>query len=316
MTEGAVTEVISWPPDSSAQDTIRPGQGADGNWHLGPSGAGRVRARLEVTAGADLLVRRGENLVRIPVLAILERPQHTPPQSPLTVNVERLTWDSLIVDMGPVAEDGMVSPSVAVPVVVKYNIVAPETAEVMVRTTAVLRQIGSDEALWQYDEREQVPANRLDPPPRVLTVPSPGVEGSYVLEIHATWEPAGARDGTGTRLGRLIRRRKSSAVVNSATRRVFLAVVAPNPADRPQTPFVAAETARPRDGGRLAGTGSNSQFSGSPPGVDLRCEAGSNPLGLARRGISRCGAEGARARPSAKPDRPHAGRTLQSWSGR
>ena len=131
---------------------------------------------------------------------------------------------------------------VAVPVVVKYNIVAPETAEVMVRTTAVLRQLGSDEALWQYDEREQVPANRLDPPPRVLTVPAPAVEGTYVLEIHATWEPAGGRDGAGTRLGRLIRRRKSSAVVSSATRRVSLAVVAPNPAERPQTPFVSAET--------------------------------------------------------------------------
>ena len=180
--------------------------------------------------------------MHIPVVAILERPQHTPLQSALSVNVERLTWDSLIVDMGPVAEDGMVSPSVAVPVVVKYNIVAPETAEVMVRTTAVLRQLGSDEALWQYDERQQVPANRLDPPPRVLTVPAPAVEGTYVLEIHATWEPAGGRDGAGTRLGRLIRRRKSSAVVSSATRRVSLAVVAPNPADRPQTPFVSAET--------------------------------------------------------------------------
>ena len=140
MTEGVVTEVVSWPPESSAQGTIRPGQSADGNWQLGPSGAGRVRARLEASAGADLLVRRGENLVRIPVLAILERPQHTPPQSPLTVSVERLPWDSLIVDLGQGAEDGMVAPSVVVPVVVKYNIVSPETAEVMVRTTAVLRQ--------------------------------------------------------------------------------------------------------------------------------------------------------------------------------
>ncbi len=239
ITEGVVTEVVSWPPESSAQDTIRPGQSADGNWQLGPGGAGRVRARLEVSAGADLLVHRGENQVRIPVLAILERPQHTPPQSPLTVSVERLPWDSLVVDLGQGAEDGMVAPSVAVPVVVKYNIVSPESAEVMVRTTAVLRPIGGDEALWRYDEREQVPANRLDPPPRILTVPSPGVEGSYVLEIHAAWEPAGARDSSGTRLGRLIRRRKASPVANSATRRVVLAVVSPK-GGAPQTSFAAA----------------------------------------------------------------------------
>src|SRR5208283_3468139 len=136
VTEGVVTEVVSWPPEASAQDAIRPGQSPDGNWHLGPGGAGRVRARLEVTSGADLLVRRGENQVRIPVLAILERSQHTPSQSPMAVAVERLPWDSLMVDLGQGAEDGMVAPSVAVPVVVKYNIVSPESAEVMVRTTA------------------------------------------------------------------------------------------------------------------------------------------------------------------------------------
>jgi len=239
LTEGAVTEVISWPPDAAAQATIRPGRSPDGNWHLGPGGTGRVRARLEVTTGADLLMRRGDNVVRIPILAILERAQHTPSQSPMNVSVERLPWDSLMVDLGQGAEVGMVAPSVAVPVVVKYNIVSPESAEVMVRTTAVLRQVGGDEALWRYDEREQVPANRLDPPPRILTVPAPRVEGSYVLEIHATWEPAGARDSSGTRLGRLIRRRKASTVANSATRRVVLAVVSPNGAAAGQTLFTA-----------------------------------------------------------------------------
>ncbi len=238
-TEGAVTEVIFWPPEAPAQDPIRPGQSADGNWHLGSAGTGRVRARLEVSTGGDLLVRRGENLMRVPILAILERPQHTPAQSPINVSVERLPWDSLIVDLGQGVEDGMVAPATVVPVVVKYNIVSPESAEVMVRTTAVLRQLGGDEDLWRYDEREQVPANRLDPPPRVLTVPAPRVEGSYVLEIHAAWDSAGARDTGGTRLGRLIRRRKASTVANSATRRVVLAVVSPNGPAAAQTLFTA-----------------------------------------------------------------------------
>ncbi len=46
-----------------------------------------------------------------------------------------------------------------------------------------------------------------------------------MLELHATWEPAGARDGS--RLGRLIRRRKPVPVPSSATRRVVFAVVSP-----------------------------------------------------------------------------------------
>jgi hypothetical protein len=239
VTEGVVSEVVSWPPEFSAQDGPRPRLGPDGDWRLGPGGTGRVRARLEVSPGADLVVRRGEHVVRIPVVAVLERPQRTPSQSPLTVSVERLPWDSLIVDLGPGAADGIVAPGVAVPVVVKYNILSPETADVMVRTTAVLRPMGGDEALWRHEQRELVPANRLDPPPRAWTVPAPGVEGSYVLEIHAAWEPAGVRDGTSTRLGRLLRRRKASPVANSATRRVVLAVVSPNGQGGSQTAFAA-----------------------------------------------------------------------------
>src|SRR5208337_507016 len=90
------------------------------------------------------------------------------------------------------------------------------------------------------DGRSDGPANRLDPPSRILTVPAPGVEGNYVLEIHATWEPAGVRDTGNSRLGRLIRRRKASTVTNSATRRVVLAVVSPNGPGAAQTLFTAA----------------------------------------------------------------------------
>ena len=79
ISDGAITGVISWPPAGSAQNLNRLEPGGDGNWHLGPAAAGRVRARLEVTAAADLLVRRDENQVRIPVLAILERGNTLPP---------------------------------------------------------------------------------------------------------------------------------------------------------------------------------------------------------------------------------------------
>ncbi len=40
----------------------------------------------------------------LPLLAILERPQHTPPQSALMVSVERLAWDSLAIDLGEAAQ--------------------------------------------------------------------------------------------------------------------------------------------------------------------------------------------------------------------
>ena len=87
VTEGRVADVVPWPaPESS------PGPGAskaepaaDGSWPLGTATAGRVRARVEATLGADLIVRRDSRLVRIPVAAVLERPQHTPDQSALIV---------------------------------------------------------------------------------------------------------------------------------------------------------------------------------------------------------------------------------------
>ena len=70
-----------------------------------------------------------------------------------------------------------------------------------------------------------VAANRPDPIGRNWQLEAPAAEGAYVLEIHASWEPAGGRESS--RLGRLIRRRKTPQVVSSATRRLVLAVVAP-----------------------------------------------------------------------------------------
>ena len=192
---------------------------------LGHLEAGRVRARLEVSPASELIVRRGGNVVRIPVAAILERPQHTPPQSPLAVSVERLPWDALQVELGQGGETGVVAPSTLVPLSVRYNILWPDAVDVNVRSTAVLRPMNGGEPVWREERRETLPANRIDPPPQVWTVPAPKAEGTYVLELHATWEPAGGRDGS--RLGRLIRRRKPLPVPSSATRRVAVAVVAP-----------------------------------------------------------------------------------------
>ena len=192
----------------------------------GPRAPASLRARLEVTLGTELVVRRGDQVVRMPVVSILERPQHTPDQSPLTLSVDRLPWDSLAIEMGQGAEEGVVSPSASVPLRVQYNILWPEATEVNVRTTAVLRPLGSTEVLWKSEERELVPANRLDPPPRLWKVPAPAAEGTFVLEVRANWEPSSARDTS--RLGRLIRRRKPAPVCSAASRRVLFSVVSPH----------------------------------------------------------------------------------------
>ena len=55
---------------------------------------------IEAPLEAGLIVRGGDQVVTFPLLAILERPQHTPAQSPLNVSVERLSWDSLAIDLG------------------------------------------------------------------------------------------------------------------------------------------------------------------------------------------------------------------------
>lgn len=223
--EGAVLEVIAWPDETTRTEPPAPSRGSDGVWRLGGAPSGRARARVEASPRADLVVRRGDGLVRIPIAALLERPQQTPPQSPLVLSVERLTWDSLKVDFGPEAQSGVVLPGGIVPLSLRYNILWPDASEVTVRTTATLRAMNSVEPVWREERREVVPANVLDPPERTWPVQAPQEEGTYVLELKAAWEPAGARESS--RLGRLIRRRKPAPAVNTASRRMVLAVVAP-----------------------------------------------------------------------------------------
>ena len=164
-------------------------------------------------------------MIRLPVAAILDRSQQVAAPVPLNLKVERLPWDALIVDFGPGAEQGVSPPGVEVPVSIGYNILHAEATEVTVRTTAVLRPIGEQDAVWRFEEREIVPINRHEPPSRLWSVPAPEHEGTYVLELQAVWEAVGARDGS--RIGRLIRRRKGGAFSGTASRRVVLTVVDP-----------------------------------------------------------------------------------------
>lgn len=233
VTNGRVIEVMNWPPPNWARGgdgggeslASSPMPASKGMWSLGKRGEGRVRARIEAAVDANLVLRSDDQAIGMPLAAVLERPQRTPPQSRLVVTVERLPWDSIVIDLGESARDGVVAPGAVVPVSVGYNIIWPEASEVSVRTTAVLRPLAGGEVLWRDEPREVVPANMAEPPSRIWNVRALCAEGTYVLEIRSMWEPATARDGS--RLARLIRRRRPSAVATSAVRRVAFTVVDP-----------------------------------------------------------------------------------------
>ena len=232
VSEGRVIEALTWPPvDSGAWGTLPAanggGPGSNGTWRLGKKPEGRVRVLIEAPLDAGLIVRGGDQVVTVPLLAIVERPQHTPALSPLTVSVERLSWDSLAIDLGGAASDGIVAPGTDVPMSLAYNILWPESTEVAVRTTAVMRSIRGGDVLWRHEPRERdiVVTNRRELPARSVSVPAPRSEGTYVLEVHSSWEPTVSREGS--RLGRLIRRRKPATVTGSAVRRVVFTVVDP-----------------------------------------------------------------------------------------
>src|SRR5262249_31490682 len=156
------------------------------------------------------------------------------------VAVERLPWDSLAVDLGGAASDGIVAPGAEIPVSITFNILWPDAAEVVLRATALLRPVREGEPPKRYELREVVPANRRDPPVRIWNRQAPRTEGTYVLEIHASWEPAGRES---SRLGRLIRRRKPAAVPNAAVRRVAVTVLDPRD---PEVPPPSGPTGKQR----------------------------------------------------------------------
>ena len=233
LTEGRVVEAVEWPPAGLRPRTrmpVLPAASGSGTWTQGElavreEARGAGARRIEAPLDAGLVVRGGDQVVSIPLVAILERPQRTPPQSPLNVGIERLAWDSLAVDLGDAGGDGIVAPLAEVPVSVAYNILWPESTDVAVRTTAVLRSIHGGDVLWRYEPREVVPTNRRELPVRIWSLAAPRDEGTYVLEVRASWEPASGRDGL--RLGRLIRRRKPAAVTSSSVRRVVFTVIDP-----------------------------------------------------------------------------------------
>ena len=240
LTEGRVVEALAWP----GGERLGAKERAEETWNLGPVSGGRVRALIEAPLGASLRLQRDGQAVLFPVLALIEAPQRTPPQAPVEINVERLPWDALMVELKE--GDGTVAPGATVPVSVGYNILTPEPTEVTLRCSVQLRPIRGDDPVWHDERHEVVTTDQLTKSPDVWNVVAPSVEGTYVLEVRTTWEPVPGSESASTRLWRWIRRRRNPVAATSSTRRLTLVVLGPRqtgpnpPAPGPIEPEVEA----------------------------------------------------------------------------
>ncbi|HEY2157868.1 MAG TPA: hypothetical protein VGH33_19725, partial [Isosphaeraceae bacterium] len=239
--------------------------GAEGRWHVATARSGRARARVVAPLGAALTIHAGAQAVRIPLARLLEGPQRTVPPATIDVGVARVAWDAIEVDPGDFA--GASAPDANVPVRVGFNVLTADASEVDLRFTAELKSARTGVVAWQYEQRAVVASDAPDPTAWLLNIPAPPTEGLYALEIRASWEPAGS--GEGSRIGRLLRRRKPTASASgSSSRRVTLAVVDPKTKAAPaKPPRGAAEESvdaldlsrprghRPSASGRATGSG-------------------------------------------------------------
>ena len=246
LNEGWVVEALTWPTGARR----KPQPGSPGVVDLGTGRTGRVRALIEAPLGASLRLHRAGQAILIPVLALVDGPQRTPPQAPVEIVVERLPWDAVLVDPGP--GDGTVAPGAILPISIGYNIVTPEPTEVTVRSTARLRPVGEVEPIWQDERHDVVTTNRALPAAQVWNVPAPMAEGTYVLDVETTWEPVPSSKSTW--LGRWIRGRRNPLAATTSVRRLTLAVLGSKPAPRmPASPGPTAQEVESIDLARLRG---------------------------------------------------------------
>ncbi|AMV39328.1 hypothetical protein [Planctomyces sp. SH-PL62] len=113
FSDGRVLEAVAWPWDA---EPSRRGDGGPsptdaGAWRLGSEPTGRVRLRIEAGLDSTLVVRRGEQEVRSPISAVLDRTQTVAQDSGLSLTLERVAWDVLAIDFGAGAEGASPSPA-------------------------------------------------------------------------------------------------------------------------------------------------------------------------------------------------------------
>ena len=199
-----------------------PRLGSDGSYRLGAGQSGRVRVRIETTSTSFLMAKAGGLSTKFGVSGLLEAPQRTAANSPVPIQIERVAWDALEVRLGPESSsDGIFAPGATIPTTLGFNILVPEPTEVGVKYWAQLRSARGGDAVWSLPPRREVVATNATRPPGVrFAIPAPKVEGSYVLEVHATWEPA--PNAEGSRLARLFKKRRGGSSVDVIRRVSFV----------------------------------------------------------------------------------------------
>jgi hypothetical protein len=233
LNEGRLLGAVATPPASGVAAAANP----DGSWRVGLAKSGRIRTRLEAPLGSTLTIKAGDQLVKIPLLRLLDAPQRTVPPAAIEVGAARVAWDVIEIDPGKMG--GVAKPGDAVPVRVGFNVLS-DASEVNLRFTAELRSVRTGVKVWEYDQKVVVATDTLEPPSWVLPVAAPTVEGLYSLEIRANWEPVVNPDGS-SRLGRLFRRRRpGTAGVSGATRRMTFVVTDPKAKPRAEKPSTVA----------------------------------------------------------------------------
>ena len=237
VSPGEVVDALAWPSGTP------PERLASGAWKLGTERSGRIRAKVEAPLASSVLIRVGQGPpMRFPLTLILEGSRRTPSQSSVEVMVERLPWDMITVDLGAPNESGVAAPGAKVPLSVGFNIVTPDAGQAAVHCVAELKPIRGGQAVWTSDFRETVPTNQAAVTTWALPLQMPTIEGTYVLELRASWVPLIPQDG-GTAIGRLLRRGRRNLLGGlvgglvgggASTRKVTLAVV--DPAMKPDNP--------------------------------------------------------------------------------
>jgi hypothetical protein len=239
VADGQVVEAIVWPDDHAWRVVLESGSA---RVPLGQGQTGKVRARVEAPIGTTLQLHFGDHAVKFPLAALLDGPQRLTQAGMVEVEASRVPWDGLEVRLGDQAFDGTVPPGASVPLLIGTNVLTPEPAEVTVSLSAELRPVRGGEPVWRLDRQEFTMATNGPVPSRAVLLPVPKVEGTYALEVKATWTPSETAEGS--RLARWWRRRRQAqAEPTSASRRVTLAVLAPKGPliDATPTPSPAAE---------------------------------------------------------------------------
>ncbi|WP_406698796.1 hypothetical protein V5E97_07905 [Singulisphaera sp. Ch08] len=221
LSEGRVIEALAWP----ARTRGGPAPRANG-WRLGNESNGRIRARIEAPLNASLLFRANGQVIRLPVLSILDGPQRLAAQPSVEIAVERLAWDAIAVNLDQ--GDGTAAPGATIPVSIGFNVLTPEPTEVALKCSAELIPYRGGAAVWRQELHDVVATNVVAPPGKVWNLTAPPAEGTYILEVRTSWEPLANLESS--RLGRWIRRRRNPVAATSAVRRVALTVVGSQPA--------------------------------------------------------------------------------------